>query len=122
MGDICLGAVVKAIGGVVGRKGKVYRWGGDEFAFVLPDFSTGEAMATAERARRAIEESKSGGDIPVTASVGVCGTDLLPDATAEALLKAADEAMYTAKRGGKNRVAQWSQEETLVTADSEPNP
>jgi diguanylate cyclase (GGDEF)-like protein len=107
-GDVCLGGVVKTIGSALGKKGKLYRWGGDEFAITLPDFSTNEALATAERIRKAIEESKSGGDIAVTASIGVCGADLLPEATAETLLKAADDAMYTAKHTGKNRVAPWS--------------
>jgi len=42
-GDACLDRVVKTIGGVLGRKGILYRWGGDEFAVSLPDFSTEEA-------------------------------------------------------------------------------
>jgi diguanylate cyclase (GGDEF)-like protein len=100
-GDACLEAAVGAVGKVVGRKGRLYRWGGDEFAITLADFSTEEALVTAERVRRAIEESKPGGDITVTASIGVCGTDVLEDATAEMLLKAADDAMYASKRNGK---------------------
>src|SRR5262249_49480932 len=40
-GDACLERVVKIIGGILGRKGTLYRWGGDEFAVALPDFSTG---------------------------------------------------------------------------------
>jgi diguanylate cyclase (GGDEF)-like protein len=107
-GDACLERVVKAIGGVVGRKGKVYRWGGgDEFAVTLPDFSTEEASSTAERIRRAIEEAQAGGDVPVTASIGVCANDRLKDAAAEELLEAADKAMYSSKKNGKNRVTTW---------------
>jgi diguanylate cyclase (GGDEF)-like protein len=106
-GDACLERVIKAIGSAVGRKGTLYRWGGDEFAVALPDFSTGEALATAERIRRAIEEAKAGGDIPVTASVGVAAVDRLQSATAEKLLDSADKAMYASKKNGKNRVTSW---------------
>lgn len=106
-GDKCLERVVKAIGDVLGRKGRLFRWGGDEFAISLPDFSTQEALVTAERIRKAIEEAKAGGDVAVTASVGVCANDQLQNAKAEPLLNSADEAMYASKKNGKNRVTSW---------------
>jgi diguanylate cyclase (GGDEF)-like protein len=99
--------VIKAIGSALGRKGTLYRWGGDEFAVILPDFSTEEALGTAERIRRAIEEAKPGGDIAVTASLGICANDRLETTTAEALLDSADKAMYASKKNGKNRVTPW---------------
>jgi GGDEF domain-containing protein len=46
-GDACLERVVQTIGCVVGGRGTLYRWGGDEFAVSLVDFSTEEAHATA---------------------------------------------------------------------------
>jgi diguanylate cyclase (GGDEF)-like protein len=106
-GDACLDRVVSTIGGVVGRKGKIYRWGGDEFAVCLPDFSTGEAQATAERIRGGVEEAKPGGEIAVTTSIGVCGRDSTASKSAEELLDFADKAMYESKRSGKNRVTPW---------------
>jgi diguanylate cyclase (GGDEF)-like protein len=107
-GDACLDRVVSTIQTVVGRKGKLYRWGsGDEFAVLLPDFSTEEAQATAERIRFAIEQAKPGGEIIVTTSVGVCGTDRTESKSAEEILDFADKAMYEAKRLGKNRVTIW---------------
>lgn len=106
-GDMCLARVVTAIGSALGRKGKLYRWGGDEFAITLPDFSTEEARVTAERIRRSIEDAKAGGETPVTASIGVCATDVLVSATAGELLEAADRTMYDSKRNGKNRVTAW---------------
>ena len=106
-GDACLDQVIKAIGGALGRKGTLYRWGGDEFAVVLPDFSTEEALVTAERIRKAIEEAKAGGDISVTASLGACANDRMKGPTAETLLDAADKAMYASKKNGKNRVTPW---------------
>src|SRR6266481_4734500 len=107
-GDACLNRVVKTIGGVLGRKGVLYRWGGDEFAVSLPDFSTEEAHATAERIRSAVEQAKPGADLPVTTSIGVSGSDQMTNGTAEDLLAAADKAMYVSKQQGKNRVTSWS--------------
>jgi diguanylate cyclase (GGDEF)-like protein len=106
-GDACLEKAIKAIAGALGRKGTLYRWGGDEFVAVLPDFSTEEALVTAERIRKAIEEANAGGTVPVTSSVGVCANDRLQSATAETLLESADKAMYASKKNGKNRVTPW---------------
>ncbi len=107
-GDACLGRVVKTIGGVLGRKGILYRWGGDEFTVSLPDFSTEEAHATAERIRIAVERAKPGADLTVTTSIGVSGSEQMANGSAEDLLAAADKAMYTSKHQGKNRVTSWS--------------
>lgn len=106
-GDACLERVVKTVGNMLGRKGTLYRWGGDEFAVTLPNFSTDEATVTAERIRGGIERAKLGGDIPVTASVGVCSTDHIQNPDPDALLSAADKAMYKSKKSGKNRVTSW---------------
>jgi diguanylate cyclase (GGDEF)-like protein len=106
-GNVCLETVVKAMGVALGRKGRLYRWGGDEFVITLLDFSTAEAIATAERVRKAIEDAKAGGDISVTASIGVCATDLMPNPNEENLVEGADQAMYASKKAGKNRVTSW---------------
>ena len=106
-GDACLERIVRTIGNILGRKGTLYRWGGDEFAVILPDFSTDEGHSTAERIRRAIEEAKPGGDILVTASIGLAGSDHFKGASPDQLLEAADKAMYVSKKGGKNRVSSW---------------
>jgi diguanylate cyclase (GGDEF)-like protein len=83
------------------------RWGGEEFLLVLPGTDLEGAARVAERVRRALEEgtvlSVDGEPIPVTASFGVAA---YPEAqTAAALFAAADEALYEAKRIGKNRVS-----------------
>jgi diguanylate cyclase (GGDEF)-like protein len=106
-GDACLERAVQAMGRAIGRKGTLYRWGGDEFSVILADFSTEEAYVTAERIRRAVEEAKPGKDIPVTTSIGISGTDRLEKPSANELFEAADRAMYASKRGGKNRVTSW---------------
>lgn len=107
-GDECLDLVVSTIGIVVGRRGTMYRWGtGDEFAVSLPDFSTEEAQVTAERIRRGVEEAKPGGEITVTTSIGVCGSDRANSKSADEILDFADKAMYQSKNSGKNRVTTW---------------
>jgi two-component system, cell cycle response regulator len=94
-----------------------YRYGGEEFLIILPEQSLESAALAAERLRRAVEElaiphevSKSGGVVTVS-----CGlAELSPDEkkTVEELFKEADEALYQAKMGGKNKVAVSKREES----------
>ncbi|MDE3156790.1 MAG: GGDEF domain-containing protein [Acidobacteriota bacterium] len=82
------------------------RFGGDEFAVVLPETHAAGALAVGERVRSRIEATRfleDGPGIRVTASVGVA---TLPDVvdTAEGLVSAADAAMYAVKDAGKNGV------------------
>jgi len=85
----------------------VSRFGGDEFALVLPDTGGEGAYAVGERIRDRIAAHKfladDGLDIHLTASVGVA---TLPDvaASAEELVQAADKAMYQVKETGKNGI------------------
>jgi diguanylate cyclase (GGDEF)-like protein len=85
----------------------VARFGGDEFALVLPDTGREGAFAVGERIRERIAAhtflATDGLDIRLTASVGVA---TLPDvaASAEELVQAADKAMYQVKDSGKNGI------------------
>jgi diguanylate cyclase (GGDEF)-like protein len=82
------------------------RIGGEEFATIFPVGDLGEAVAVADRVRRnfateAVQHAD--GDLSPTVSIGVTlGID--PNTDVDALLAAADEALYRAKANGRNRV------------------
>lgn len=83
------------------------RWGGEEFILILPGTDLDGGAHLAERIRGVLAArivlATDGTAIPVTASFGVAATP--PAHTASELFAAADEALYEAKRAGKNRVA-----------------
>ena len=78
------------------------RLGGEEFVVVMPDTGVGGAEAITSRLRRGIAES-TGVKAPITVSIGVAELQG-PNDTPEGLLRRADDALYEAKRGGRNRV------------------
>lgn len=83
------------------------RFGGEEFVVVMPDTDVAFASSIAERLREQVAdvafEIPDGSRIDVTVSIGVASTDG-PEDTVEALLERADQALYRAKREGRNRV------------------
>lgn len=80
----------------------VYRLGGEEFLVVLPGVSSDVGCEVAERLRSAVEQVKPAG-IPITVSIGVSAASG-ERVQYQSLFKAADEALYAAKRAGRNRV------------------
>ena len=89
----------------------VIRYGGEEFLLVLPQTELAGAQALAERIRHAFAEAATmtanGSPVSTTASFGVASVPARhpsPPATFEALIAAADEQLYAAKRGGRNGV------------------
>jgi|GEM_PF-2758609 len=91
------------------------RWGGDEFCVLLPQTEVEAARATAERIRKGIEAlSPTLVGVQPTASVGVATYPTDFDGNIEDLVKRADQALYRAKREGKDRVEVYS----LKRADS----
>src|SRR5829696_2215090 len=108
-GDIVLVEVARELREQCREIDHIARYGGEEMALILPETDLTGAVNLAERVRRAIARKPIGrlrhdGQIAVTASFGVAA---VPEsaADAQALIAAADEALYRAKRAGKNRVA-----------------
>ncbi|GGX88000.1 diguanylate cyclase [Massilia dura] len=106
-GDVVLKAVATATKAAVRKADIVCRYGGEEMIVVMPDCSEGMAMERAEMIRQAIEAVRiehDGRDIPpVTASFGVASHPVF-GLDGDALVRAADAALYVAKRRGRNNV------------------
>ncbi len=102
-GDNVLLHITNTVGGVLRRTDVFGRWGGDEFVIIAPGTGVFGARALAEKVRAAVAASHGPRGLEVTVSVGV--SLFVPGDDAESVLTRADEALYEAKRGGRNRVA-----------------
>ncbi|MCK5786619.1 MAG: diguanylate cyclase [Candidatus Sabulitectum sp.] len=90
------------------------RYGGEEFVIVLTGTTLENASHRAEQFRIAFEEMRvtvGGAELSATASIGVAAFPL-HGSTGEAVLHAADQALYQAKETGRNRVVVWEKEDT----------
>ena len=106
-GDNIIRAAAAALAGSIRELDLAARYGGEEFAVVLPGARLAAARSSAERMREAvmtIESPSPAGELAhVTMSFGVAEFPMY--STLDALVAAADAALYQAKRGGKNQVA-----------------
>ncbi len=105
-GDEVLKAIARTLQQAARETDIVGRYGGEEFVIVCPNTDATGARELAERVRRTIERTPietSAGPLQVTLSLGVCGFPLHGD-TLESLVASGDEALYEAKRAGRNRV------------------
>ncbi|MDB5589107.1 MAG: hypothetical protein JWP26_4077 [Devosia sp.] len=105
VGDLVLRHVCSLIIASVRPNDTVFRYGGEEFVVIAPNCDIAAASSLGERMRLRIAESTlslpGGQDLAVTASLGISSLSLT--GSSEAMLRAADQALYTAKRGGRNR-------------------
>ena len=100
VGDTVLTEIANRLKVVTRSSEMVARTGGEEFIWLLPDTDSRGAAVAAERALAAIGNRPFPGVGRVTVSVGVCGSDLV--ANLDTIVEAADRALYSAKRSGRN--------------------
>lgn len=103
MGDIVLCEVARTIKRTMRDMDLVCRYGGEEFAAILPGTSLKNAVRAAQRLHTAVERMthKAGDvDLRVTVSVGV--GEVFGDEDVETLIKRVDDCLYAAKKGGRN--------------------
>ncbi|HEY8088427.1 MAG TPA: diguanylate cyclase [Polyangiaceae bacterium] len=108
MGAFVIGEAGHVIGKGIEGRGFATRFGGDEFAAGLPGVGKEEAVAVAEALRAAVVAhvyEKDGVRVHPGLSCGVACAPVDGHDAPEALFQAADQAMYRAKRAGKNRVS-----------------
>jgi diguanylate cyclase (GGDEF)-like protein len=106
-GDRVLTAVAHILQKQFRPRDLLVRFGGDEFAVLLPGIGVQEALAIAERVRQSVSGSTEDSNdsliqVPVEVSMGIA--ELEPDGDFESLLRSADAALYRAKDAGRNTV------------------
>jgi diguanylate cyclase (GGDEF)-like protein/PAS domain S-box-containing protein len=106
VGDLALVTVAATLTGGIRAGDLAARWGGEEFAVLVQEADSDPLVATAERLRILVARSviQAAGEIlPVRISVG--GTPADASDTATSLITRADGALYSAKQGGRDRIA-----------------
>lgn len=101
-GDEVLQTITTIIQEIIRDKDLLFRWGGEEFLIILPDVDLQLSLQIAERIRQGIELRDFGEGIRVSASIG--SAKYIPDESIEDLTKRADDALYLAKKNGRNRI------------------
>ena len=79
------------------------RWGGEEFVLLLPNTALREAVELCERLRQTIAEYNFSQLPQITVSFGL--TEFVPEDGIENLAKRADQALYAAKKSGRNKLS-----------------
>ena len=111
-GHLAGDTVIRGVGDILKRSVRRFdlctRFGGEEFAIVMPGSGAENSASVAERIRQRIETFRPAEaeltDLRVTASIGMA---VSPGASARELIARADQALYEAKRAGKNRLVEW---------------
>jgi diguanylate cyclase (GGDEF)-like protein len=106
-GDRLLRALGRALPAELRSTDLVSRWGGEEFALLMPETGAADAAVRLDALRQAVERLPSGDGedglpCPCTVSIGL--TEAMPGDSFDTLVDRADKAMYQAKAAGKNRV------------------
>jgi diguanylate cyclase (GGDEF)-like protein len=115
-GDLVLKEIARKLQETLREVDVPARYGGEEFAVLLPHTTKRDALIVAERICALLRkvEFKLGDDcVKMTASIGVSGNIDVPSGSAEDLVKAADFALYEAKRLGRDRVVLFDEKTSL---------
>jgi diguanylate cyclase (GGDEF)-like protein len=126
-GDRLLAEIAKAIVGAGRDTDHFFRYGGDEFAVILPGADAKAGIRVAERVRKAILKVGESGSawqsdgVPVSASFGIA-TFPKDGSTAELILLAADRACFVAKRSGHGRIATAEEGQSMAAEFSLQDP
>ena len=107
MGDVVISSVAMLLRQRLRQSDIIGRYGGEEFAVALPECGTETAYRLLDDLRQrfaAVHFSHEGKNFTCALSVGIASSDQYPDGNGMKLLVAADEALYVAKRGGRNQV------------------
>lgn len=105
-GDIVLVQMAQTLKNSVRSSDYVIRWGGEEFIIILPGCNAEYGMNVAEKIRKNVEESDNG-ICHITISIGVA---LYQGGSYHDTIEMADQALYQAKRGGRNMVVEYKGE------------
>jgi len=121
-GDKVLRQIGNIIKSTIRGADQAFRYGGDEFAILLPQTTVEAAYEVAERLRNQIASKVEAGDVPITASLGLASWPI-EGIGANAIIAAADAALYHAKRSGGNQTHRASEslpflDETMVGYES----
>jgi diguanylate cyclase (GGDEF)-like protein len=106
-GDQVLRKISSLLKTSVRKKDTVARYGGEEFILILPEAGLGESFMIAERIRRQVENTPfeiGQAQVNLTLSMGISNFPSHRAKSKEELVKMADQALYDAKRGGRNKV------------------
>lgn len=127
-GDQVLKEVARRILGSLREVDLAARYGGEEFVVLLPHTSKGDARIVAERLLKNVRKQEftfAGEVLTVTTSIGCAGNSDVQSSNPDDLVKAADIALYEAKKNGRNRVAMYGNagdERAVGSAHSLPVP
>jgi two-component system cell cycle response regulator len=118
-GDVVLRQLAQLLKAEAREIDRVGRYGGEEFMLILPGASAEAAVRFADRVRNAVAQRTfafDGGSVQRTISCGVAGWPHPQITDVDALVRAADDALYVAKETGRNRVVRFDSPEFALHA------